>query len=320
MMDGTDRHCRLFHRLMTRRARLYSEMVTSAAVIHGDRDYLLGFDGCEHPVALQLGGSDPAQLVEAARIGEGYGYDEINLNVGCPSDRVQSGAFGACLMRDPKLVAESVSAMRAGVRCPVTVKCRIGVDDDDPWEVLPAFIETVAQAGCETFIIHARKAWLEWLSPKENRTIPPLDYALVRHIKTLHPSLSIILNGGLETLSQCTEELAHSPGDLDGVMLGRAPYAKPWLLSQVDHVMFDGPENPMTRHEVAHGMDQYLRAQVSDHGVRPHSITRHMLGLFHATPGARIWRQHLSKFGANAPIDIIPTALKALDAARDHAA
>jgi tRNA-dihydrouridine synthase A len=229
MMDWTDRHCRMFHRQLTARALLYSEMLTTGAVIHGDREHLMGFSAAEHPVALQLGGSDPQELAEAARIGEDFGYDEINLNCGCPSDRVQSGRFGACLMAEPDTVARGIEAMRSAVRVPVTVKCRIGIDDQDAEEDFTRFIETVADAGCETFIVHARKAWLQGLSPKENRAIPPLDYDRVYRLKQARPDLTIVINGGIEDLGQCDQHLAH----VDGVMLGRAAYQRPgcWLMS-----------------------------------------------------------------------------------------
>ncbi|MEM8772910.1 MAG: tRNA dihydrouridine(20/20a) synthase DusA [Pseudomonadota bacterium] len=308
MMDGTDRHCRYFHRLMTRHTRLYTEMITAEALLHGDRDYLLGFDHTEHPVAIQLGGSDPVKLKEAAKIGAGYGYDEINLNVGCPSDRVQSGAFGACLMREPDLVAECISAMAAAVKVPVTVKCRIGVDDQNPEETLPSFVESVSDAGCKVFIIHARKAWLQGLSPKENRTIPPLDYELVARMKASRNDLSIILNGGIETVQQSVGHLER----FDGVMLGRAAYGAPYLLSQVDAMLFDDHSEAISRQDVVRAMSIYVK-DAFERGVRPHTITRHMLGLFHGAPGARAWRRFLSE---NAPLsrsDILDRALEAMD-------
>ncbi len=290
MMDGTDRHCRYFHRLLTKHARLYTEMITAEAAIHGDRDYLLGFDPSEHPVALQLGGSDPDKLRDAARIGEDAGYDEINLNVGCPSDRVQSGAFGACLMRTPDLVGECVAAMTQAVRVPVTVKCRIGVDDQDPEEALPALLRACVAGGVRVFIVHARKAWLEGLSPKENRTIPPLDYDIVRRMKAKYPDLEIILNGGIDTIGQAERLVA----EFDGVMLGRAAYGNPYILSQVDSVLFNDVADPVSREHVVEAMSAYLQAQF-EKGVRPHAITRHMLGLYHGAPGARAWRRFLSE-------------------------
>jgi tRNA-dihydrouridine synthase A len=239
LMDWTDRHCRFFHRILTRQALLYTEMVTAEAILHGKRELLLGFSPEEHPIALQLGGSNPAKLAEAARIGAGYGYDEINLNVGCPSDRVQEGRFGACLMAEPQLVADCVAAMRAAVQIPVTVKCRIGIDDQDSERDFQTFIDTVADAGCTTFIVHARKAWLKGLSPKENRDIPPLDYDRVHRLKASRPDLTIVLNGGLGSLD---EALQHQ-GALDGVMLGRAAYQTPWLLADVDQRIFGAAPN-----------------------------------------------------------------------------
>lgn len=309
MMDGTDRHCRFFHRLLSKRARLYSEMITAEAILHGDRDHLLGFDESEHPVALQLGGSDPEKLGRAARVGADYGYDEINLNVGCPSDRVQSGAFGACLMKTPDLVADCVAAMRESVAIPVTVKCRIGVDDQDPRESLFTLVDKVAAAGCKIFIVHARKAWLEGLSPKENRTIPPLDYDLVRLLKKERPALTVILNGGIETIEE-----AHSfMNDFDGVMLGRAAYGAPYLLSRVDQEFFGDPSAPPSREAVVEKMSSYIKEQFQL-GVRPHSVTRHMLGLYHGAPGARAWRRFISENASEARDDILDRALNALSA------
>ncbi|MEO1136525.1 MAG: tRNA dihydrouridine(20/20a) synthase DusA [Pseudomonadota bacterium] len=304
MMDGTDRHCRYFHRLLTRRARLYTEMITADATIHGDRAYLLGFDESEHPVALQLGGSDPEKLTAAAHIGEDFGYDEINLNVGCPSDRVQSGAFGACLMKRPALVADCIAAMNGVVKIPVTVKCRIGVDDQDPEESLFDFVEAVAGAGCEVFIIHARKAWLQGLSPKENRTIPPLDYDIVRRLKHARPDLKIILNGGIETLHDAA---ALSEG-LDGVMLGRAAYGAPYMLAGVDALIFGEPDAAPSREKVVAAMSDYVK-RVFAQGVRPHSVTRHMIGLYHGAPGARAWRRFLSENASAARADLLDRAL-----------
>ncbi len=307
MMDGTDRHCRYFHRLLTRRARLYTEMITADAIIHGDRDRLLGFDASEHAVALQLGGGDPAKLGNAAKIGEAFGYDEINLNVGCPSGRVQSGAFGACLMKQPALVAHCVGAMRDAVAIPVTVKCRIGVDDQEPAESLFEFIDAVAQSGYNIFIVHARKAWLDGLSPKENRTIPPLDYALVRRLKRERSDLTVVLNGGLETLAQSNQAL----DGVDGVMLGRAAYGTPYILSDVDREIFGDPAPAPLREDVVRAMSEYLKAQFLL-GVRPHSITRHMLGLFHGVPGARTWRRFLSENAPAARDDILDRAADAM--------
>lgn len=308
-MDGTDRHCRYFHRLMTSRARLYSEMITAEAVIHGNRDYLLGFDVSEHPVALQLGGSAADKLSEAARIGEELGYDEINLNVGCPSDRVQSGAFGACLMKNPALVADCVTTMRAVVKIPVTVKCRIGVDDQKPEESLFDFVDTVAGSGCDVFIVHARKAWLQGLSPKENRTIPPLDYGLVKRLKKERPDLTIVLNGGIETIRDSAAHL----GEVDGVMLGRAAYGSPYLLSEVDSQIFEEEGDLLSREIIVQQMSDYLKHQF-ELGVRPHAITRHMLGLYRGAPGARTWRRFISENAPAARSDILDRALDAVSA------
>jgi len=289
MMDWTDRHCRFFHRLMTRRALLYTEMVTTGAVLHGDRARLIGFDPFEQPVALQLGGSEPKALAEAARIGADLGYVEINLNCGCPSDRVQEGRFGACLMAEPALVADGIAAMKAAVSIPVTVKCRIGIDDQDPVETLFGFTERMKAAGADALIVHARKAWLKGLSPKENREVPPLDYTLVHRLKAAHPDLEIILNGGLASVEQAVAE----QGALDGVMLGRAAYQEPWRLLAVDPQIF-GEEAPFTSpKEAAQALIPYIERQTAA-GVRLSSITRHVLGLFRAVPGARAFRRHLA--------------------------
>ena len=291
MMDWTDRFDRYFLRLLSRHARLYTEMVTANAVLHGDRARLLGFDALEHPVALQLGGSEPGALAEAAKIGADFGYDEINLNVGCPSDRVQSGRFGACLMAEPELVARCVTAMRAAVpHLPVTVKCRIGIDKQIPEEILPRFIATVRDAGCALFILHARMAWLEGLSPKQNRDVPPLDYDLAHRMKMEFPSLGFVLNGGLQTLDDAALHLA----DMDGVMLGRAAYHNPYLLAQVDSRLFGDAAKPPTRMEVIEHLLPWAEAQVGQ-GVPLHCITRHILGLFQGQPGAKGWRRHLSE-------------------------
>jgi len=289
MMEWTDRHCRFFHRLLTRRALIYTEMVTTGAVLHGDRTRLLGFDPGEHPVALQLGGCDPAALAQSARVGEDFGYDEINLNIGCPSDRVQEGRFGACLMAEPSVVADCVTAMRAAVRIPVTVKCRIGIDEQDPEESLFAFTDVVKAAGVDALIVHARKAWLKGLSPRENRDIPPLDYALVRRLKAAHNDLDIILNGGIITLEQAQTEL----GALDGVMMGRAAYQEPWRLLDVDPQIFGTPAQFTSPKEAALALIPYIERELSK-GVRVHAITRHVLGLFRAVPGARAFRRHLA--------------------------
>lgn len=311
MMDGTDRHCRYFHRLLTKRARLYTEMITGEAIVHGDADRLLGFDDSEHPVALQLGGSDPEKLKEAARIGAGFGYDEINLNVGCPSDRVQSGMFGACLMKAPALVADCVAAMRAAVEIPVTVKCRIGVDDQDPEEALFGFVDQVTAAGCGVFIVHARKAWLEGLSPKENRTLPPLDYDIVRRLEKARPDLSIVVNGGIETVAQAGDFVE----EFGGVMMGRAAYGAPYMLADVDAALFGDTAAPPTREEVVEKMSAYINRQFAQ-GVRPHAVTRHMLGLYHGAPGARAWRRFVSEHASTARDDILDRALEAIRARR----
>ncbi len=313
MMDWTDRHCRFFLRLLTRRTLLYTEMVTTGAVIHGDREHLLGFEKAEHPVAVQLGGSDPAELAEAACIAESFGYDEINLNVGCPSDRVQSGRFGACLMREPGLVADCVAAMGKAVSVPVTVKCRIGVDDQDPVETLPCFVEAMAQAGCRTVIIHARKAWLEGLSPKDNRTIPPLDYGLVHTIKSAFPDLEIILNGGVRTLD---EALAHT-GKVDGAMIGRGAYETPYMLARADRLIFGEPALERSRAETVRLMMEYCTRHL-ERGGRLHQVTRHMLGLYQGVPGARIWRRMLSVEGVMPGADesVLARALEAVEDAQ----
>jgi tRNA-dihydrouridine synthase A len=290
MMEWTDRHCRYFLRLISRRTFLYTEMVTADAVLYGDRERVLGFSPQEHPVGLQLGGSDPDKLARAAGIGADFGYDEINLNIGCPSDRVQSGRFGACLMSEPSLVAESVAAMRAAVILPVTVKCRIGIDDQDAEESLDRFIDTVAQAGCKTFIVHARKAWLEGLSPKENREVPPLDYARVYRLRDAHPELEIILNGGIGSLEEAATHLAH----VDGVALGRAAYQNPYLLAEVDGRLFGESRPAPTRREALEALIPYVQRHL-DRGGRLNNVTRHILGLYHGRPRARAFRRHLSE-------------------------
>lgn len=294
MMDWTDRHCRAFHRMLTRRALLYTEMATTGAILHGPRDRLLDPGTVEGPTVLQLGGSEPQDLAEAAKIGASHGYDEINLNCGCPSPRVQRGAFGACLMREPDIVAAAVAAMADAVDLPVTVKCRLGVDDDDEETRLFQFVETVAAAGCATFVVHARKAWLKGLSPKENRDVPPLNYNLVAKLKRARPDLTIVLNGGLNGLDAV--DIATESG-LDGVMLGRAAYQNPWLLADVDHYVFGAPPAEITRQDVVEQLAAYAE-QERMKGERLHSITRHILGLFQGMPGARAYRRHLSE---NAP-------------------
>lgn len=290
MMDWSDRHCRYFHRLMTRKALLYTEMVTAPAILFGPRERLLRFDPSEHPVALQLGGSDPTQLAEAAAIGEAFGYDEINLNVGCPSDRVQEGRFGACLMAEPELVARCVAAMRERVRVPVTVKCRIGIDDQDSEPEFRRFIDTVAEAGCEVFIVHARKAWLKGLSPKENREIPPLDYERVYRLKAARPDLTIVINGGINSIDECETHLAH----VDGVMLGRAAYQTPYLLAEVDKKLFLSTLPVPSRGEVLRQLVPYVERHL-ERGGRLNNVTRHILGLYHGCPRARAFRRHLSE-------------------------
>jgi tRNA-dihydrouridine synthase A len=291
MMDWTDRHCRVFHRLLAPRALLYTEMVTAPAVIHGDRERLLGFDPVEHPVALQLGGSEPDDLAQAARIGAELGYDEINLNVGCPSDRVQSGRFGACLMREPALVRDCVAAMREAVvsfDIPVTVKCRIGVDDQDEYAGLAAFVETVQQSGCAHFIVHARKAWLQGLSPKENREVPPLNYARVYRLKAEHPRLSVVINGGVSSVADVRTHLEH----VDGVMLGRTAYHEPYRLAEIEHALHGTPLPD--RDEVLAHLRPYVEAHLA-RGDRLQHITRHILGLYQGLPGARAFRRVLSE-------------------------
>jgi tRNA-dihydrouridine synthase A len=295
MLDWSDRHCRYFHRLISNRALLYSEMVTTGAILHGNRERHLQFNSEEHPVALQLGGSDPADLALCAKIGEDYGYDEINLNIGCPSDRVQNGRFGACLMAEPALVAECVAAMRQAARVPVTVKSRIGIDDKDSYQELVHFIGTVASAGCETFVVHARKAWLSGLSPRQNRDIPPLRYDVVLQLKRDFPLLNIIINGGITTLDAALELL----NDIDGVMLGREIYHNPYLLAEVDARIFNDQHPIKSRKEVILAMIPYVERQLRE-GVRLNCIARHLLGLFHGVDGARAWRRHISE-NANKP-------------------
>ena len=292
MMDWTDRHCRVFHRALTRCARLYTEMLTTGAVIHGDRARLLGFDKSEHPVALQLGGSDPRALAEAARIGKEFGYDEINLNVGCPSDRVKDGRFGACLMAEPKLVAAGVEAMKRAVAIPVTVKCRIGIDDQDPEAALDELARDVVAAGSDALIVHARKAWLSGLSPKENRDIPPLDYDRVYRLKAALPHVPVIINGGIASLDEARAHLAH----VDGVMLGRAAYQEPWRLLSVDPDIFGQVAPHASMKEVFEAMLPYIERELAQ-GTRLHAITRHFVGAYHAVPGARAFRRHLAEHG-----------------------
>ncbi|WP_336970866.1 tRNA dihydrouridine(20/20a) synthase DusA [Brevundimonas aurantiaca] len=325
MMDWTDRHCRAFHRALSARALLYTEMVTAPAVLHGDRDHLLGFDAVEHPVALQLGGSDPEELAQAARIGEAYGYDEINLNVGCPSDRVQSGRFGACLMREPALVADCMAAIREAVSVPATVKCRIGVDDQDPQVSLFATVDACAAVGIEVFIVHARKAWLQGLSPKENRDVPPLDYGLVRRLKRERPQLNISINGGIADLDQAETLLDDTDGvRLDGVMLGRAAYHEPALLGQADRRLFGAETIDVDAFAALDRYRPYMAARLAE-GVRLAAMTRHMLGLMHGRPGARAFRRILTveAIRPGAGLEVLDRAAEAVreaEARRDAAA
>jgi tRNA-dihydrouridine synthase A len=301
MMEWTDRHCRFFHRLLTRRALIYTEMLTTGAVLNGDRARLMAFDAFEHPVALQLGGCDPAALSASARIVASFGYDEINLNVGCPSDRVQEGRFGACLMAEPALVADCVAAMKAAVAIPVTVKCRIGIDEQDPGQALFAFAAAVKAVGADALIVHARKAWLKGLSPRENRDVPPLDYACVRRLKAAHPNLAIVLNGGISSLGQAQSELAA----VDGVMMGRVAYREPWRLLSVDPLLYGEPAPFASARDAALALIPYIERELAE-GVRMHAITHHVLGLFHSVPGARAFRRHLAteavKSGAGAHV------------------
>ncbi|MFQ5626968.1 MAG: tRNA dihydrouridine(20/20a) synthase DusA [Methyloligellaceae bacterium] len=317
MMDWTDRHCRYFLRLISARALLYTEMVTSAAVIHGKREKLIGFNPAEQPVALQLGGSDHDELARAARIGEKFGYAEINFNVGCPSDRVRSGRFGACLMAEPHLVAECVVAMKDAVDLPVTVKCRTGIDELDSDGELERFVSTVADAGCATFIIHARKAWLEGLSPKQNRDVPELDYARVYRLKQAHPELEVCINGGIATLDEAEAHLAR----VDGVMLGRAAYHNPFLLAEVDVRIFSEPAIAPTREQV---LERYIAyaARELQRGARLHHLTRHVLGLYHGQPGARAFRRYLTEEAArhDAGIGVLKECLARIGNARMDAA
>ena len=292
MMEWMDVHERSFLRRITRHAMLYTEMVTTGAVLHGEQRRLIGFPPEQHPLALQVGGSNPKELARCAEIAESFGYDEVNLNAGCPSDRVRSGRFGACLMGEPGLVADCVAEMRAATRLPVTVKCRIGIDDQDPEETLIDFIDQVVDAGCSTFIIHARKAWLQGLSPKENRAVPPLDYELVYYLKHERPTLQIIINGGIETLDAAQNHLSF----VDGVMLGRAAYQSPYRLADVDRRFFGSTAPRLTRHEILEAFLPYIEEQCAK-GVPLYAMARHLLGLFQGMPGARMWRRHISENG-----------------------
>jgi tRNA-dihydrouridine synthase A len=306
MMDWSDTHCRVFHRILSKRARLYTEMLTTGAVIHGDRARLLGFDASEHPVALQLGGSEPAHLAEAAKIGADFGYDEININVGCPSDRVKDGRFGACLMAEPDLVARGVAAMKQAVDVPVTVKCRIGIDDQDPEVALDTLARAVVAAGADGLIVHARKAWLNGLSPKENRNIPPLNYDRVYRLKAAMPDVPIVINGGIIGITEAAEHLSH----VDGAMLGRAAYQEPWRLLSVDPELFGEPAPHATMKDAFEAMMPYIEDQLAQ-GTRLHSITRHFVGAFHGVRGARAFRRHLAENGVKhgAGINVLRDAI-----------
>lgn len=315
MMDWTDRHERFFLRLISARARLYTEMVTAPAILHGDRDLLLGYRQEEHPLALQIGGSDKEQLAEAARIGEDFGYAEINLNVGCPSDRVQSGRFGACLMSEPQLVASCIEAMKKAVNIPVTVKCRIGIDEQDTEKDLSAFVKAYVDAGGELLIVHARKAWLEGLSPKDNRTIPELDYDRVYRLKDEFPDLTLVINGGIETLNQAEDHLSR----VDGVMMGRAAYQTPYVLADVDQRIFGGKTPVKSRDDIMALFMPYVEEQL-ENGVPLHAMTRHILGLYHAEPGARIFRRVISENATQkgADVTVLKQALAALKSAEEE--
>ena len=312
MMDWTDRHCRVLHRTLSAHALLYTEMLTTGAILHGDRARLLAFDPVEHPVALQLGGSEPVDLVEAARIGEAEGYDEINLNVGCPSDRVQSGRFGACLMREPELVAECMAAIAGAVAVPATVKCRLGVDEQEPEESLFRLVDLCAAAGVRHFVVHARKAWLKGLSPKENRDVPPLDYPLVWRLKRERPELTIVINGGIASLDEAEQHLQH----VDGVMLGRAAYHTPGILGDVDARLFGGTAT-VDGFEAVERYRPYIARELA-RGTHLAAMARHMLGLFHGAPGARTWRRILTVEGVKpgAGLDVVDAALAAVSGAQ----
>jgi tRNA-dihydrouridine synthase A len=310
MMDWTDRHCRVFHRLLTQRALLYTEMLTTGAIIHGDRQRLLGFNGSEHPVALQLGGSDAQDLATAAKIGEDFGYDEININVGCPSDRVKDGRFGACLMAEPEVVAAGVAAMKAAVKVPVTVKCRIGIDDQDPEVALDALARAVVAAGADGLVVHARKAWLNGLSPKQNRDVPPLDYDRVYRLKVALPDVPIAINGGIKGIIEGAEHLAH----VDGIMLGRAAYQEPWRLLAVDPEIFGEPAQHATMKDAFEAMMPYIEDQLAQ-GIRLHSMTRHFVGAFHGVRGARAFRRYLAENGTQhgAGLEVLRAAIALVD-------
>jgi tRNA-dihydrouridine synthase A len=300
MMDWTDRHCRVFHRLLSRRARLYTEMLTTGAIIHGDRQRLLGFDASEHPLALQLGGSDPDHLATAARLAEDFGYDEINMNVGCPSDRVQEGRFGACLMAEPELVADCVAAMKRAVKVPVTVKCRIGIDDQEPEAALRTLAHGVVAAGADALVVHARKAWLQGLSPKENREVPPLDYNLVYRLKAEMGDVPVIINGGVASIAEARAHLDH----VDGVMLGRAAYQEPWRLLEADSTLFGETAPAATMKDAIEAFIPYVERELR-RGTRLHAMTRHLVGAFHAVPGARAFRRHLAQHAVRPGADAV---------------
>ena len=310
MMDWADRHCRAFHRVLTGRALLYTEMVTADAVIHGERERLIGFGESEHPVALQLGGSESDKLAEAARIGADFGYDEINLNCGCPSDRVQSGAFGACLMAEPGLVADCVAAMKRAVDVPVTVKCRIGIDDQDSEAALSVFAQAVVNAGADVLIVHARKAWLKGLSPRENRDVPPLDYDRVYRLKQAFAGTPVVINGGILSLDEAEAHLAH----VDGAMLGRAAYQNPWLLAEVDARLFDASSPLANRGEAVDAMRPHIEVELTK-GQKLNRIVRHMIGLYQGVPGARAWRRILTvdSLKEGAGLEVLDAALAAVE-------
>ena len=316
MMDWSDRHCRYFWRLLSEHALLYTEMVTTGALIHGDRERFLNFNPEEHPVALQLGGSDPTDLARCARWAQDWHYDEVNLNCGCPSDRVQSGMFGACLMAQPKLVADCVKAMRDATELPVTVKHRIGIDDMESYQQMLDFVAPIAEAGCEVFIVHARKAWLQGLSPKENREIPPLNYPWVYQLKQDMPALEIIINGGIQTIDQCSEHLQH----VDGVMVGREAYQNPWMLAEVDSRLYGIDKATQSRDDVLEGLLPYVDQQLA-RGAHLNHITRHILGLYQGVPGARKFRRHLSEnaYKKDAGLEVLTDAFKLVQEAAAQA-
>ena len=311
MLDWTDRHERYFLRLISRNVLLYTEMVTTGAILFGNHHRHLHFDSAEHPLALQLGGSDPVDLATCAKIAEDYGYDEVNLNVGCPSDRVQSGSFGACLMATPEVVADGVAAMKSVVSIPVTVKHRIGIDDQDSWDELCNFIEVVAQGGCEVFIVHARKAWLKGLSPKENRDIPPLHYDVVHRLKQSYPQYQFVINGGFKILEDCLEQLDY----VDGVMMGREAYHNPYVLKDVDRLFFNDDHPIPSRHDIIENLIPYVESQLQQ-DQRLNSITRHILGLFNGVPGAKAWRRYLSENAhkPDAGVKVLKEALARINA------